>query len=64
MLSAERYAQLLIEERRAAAADALGSVRAEGLEPSPLGVEMLRQVVDGVVSADEATAQLVAHYRR
>lgn len=64
LLSAERYEQLLVEERRAAAADALGSVRAEGLEPSPLGVEMLHHVVDGALSAEEATARLVAHYRR
>ena len=64
LLSAERYEQLLIEERRAAAADALGSVRAEGLDPSPLGVGMLAQMVDGAMSTEEATARLVAHYQR
>ena len=64
LLSAERYEQLLTEERRAAAADALGSVRAEGLEPSPYGLDTLQQLVEGAVSVEDATAGLVAHYRQ
>lgn len=64
LLSVERYEQLLTEERRAAAADALGSVRAEGLEPSPIGIDTLQRFVDGELSVEDASARLITHYQR
>jgi hypothetical protein len=43
---------------------ALGSVRAEGLEPSEFGHIVLVSMARGELDADEAVARLVAHYRR
>jgi len=47
-----------------AMAIALGSVRAEGLEPSEFGHTVLGSMARGELDADEAVARLVAHYRR
>lgn len=64
LLSADRYAQLVAEERRAAMASAMGSVRAEGLELDPFGEAVLREVADGTLTTQEARARLLANYRR
>ncbi len=64
LLSAERYAQLVAEERRAAVASAVGSVRAEGLELSEYGAGLLREVADGTLTTDEVRERLLTHYRR
>ncbi|ODU00676.1 MAG: hypothetical protein ABS81_22895 [Pseudonocardia sp. SCN 72-86] len=63
LLSADRYAQLLAEERRSAVAGAIGSTRAEGLELSPLGESVMRDVADGSLTFDEARTRLLAHYQ-
>lgn len=64
LMSAERYQQLLAAERRAAADDALGSVCAEGLEPTPFGLETVDQVVSGTLTAKEAIELLVVHHQQ
>lgn len=64
LLSADRYAQLMAEERRAAVAGAMGSVRAEGLDLDPYGEAVLREVADGTLTPRGARLQLLAHYRR
>ena len=43
-------------------AEALASVRAEGLEPGPECLERLEAIADGRLNCDEAVAQLVQHY--
>ncbi|GJF03377.1 hypothetical protein PSD17_23370 [Pseudonocardia sp. D17] len=64
LLSADRYAQLLADERRSAVADAIGSTRAEGLELSEFGEAVMREVADGTLSFAEARTRLLTHYRR
>lgn len=64
LLSADRYAQLVAQERQAAVASAIGSVRAEGLELSEYGEALLREVADGTLTTDDVRERLLAHYRR
>ena len=66
LMSIEQYEQLhrLAEARRYAVTEALASVRAEGLEPSPEGLDRLAAVADGRMSPEEALAQALAPYRR
>ena len=64
LLSADRYAELVAEERRAAVASAIGSVRAEGLDVSEYAEDLLREVADGTLTTDEVRARLLDHYRR
>lgn len=64
LLSADRYAQLVAEERRTAVASAIGSVRAEGVELSSYGEAVLREVADGTLTPQDARAQLLVHYQR
>lgn len=45
-----------------AVADALASVRAEGLEPGPECLELLAAIADGRLDCDDAVAQLLRHY--
>jgi hypothetical protein len=45
-----------------AARSALGSVRAEGLEPDAFGMAMLEAVCARELTTDEAVARVVAHY--
>ena len=53
-----------IEKRRRSMANALGSGRAEGLEPSEFGHTVLAAVVDGHLTNEEAAAILVEHHRK
>ncbi|MCU1625107.1 MAG: hypothetical protein JWP64_56 [Pseudonocardia sp.] len=50
--------------RRDAVADALGSVRAEGLEPTTFGLGLLDAIADGGLDEDLAVAKLVAAHGR
>jgi PHD/YefM family antitoxin component YafN of YafNO toxin-antitoxin module len=63
LLSADRYAQLVAEERRAAVASAIGSVRAEGLELDEFGENIMQDVAAGALTPHEAHTQILAHYR-
>jgi len=63
LLSADRYAQLVAEERRAAVASAIGSVRAEGLELDEFGENIMQDVARGALTPHEAQSQILAHYR-
>jgi prevent-host-death family protein len=49
---------------REAAEDSLGSVRAEGLEPSSEARELLDHVAAGRMSEEQAIARLVQRHRR
>ncbi|MHB1525022.1 MAG: antitoxin VbhA family protein [Candidatus Dormibacteria bacterium] len=48
--------------RARADAEALASVRAEGLEPDAFGHSVARRVVEGEISDDEAIAELDRHF--
>ncbi|MDR2382172.1 MAG: antitoxin VbhA family protein [Bifidobacteriaceae bacterium] len=52
-----------LEDRRKLADAAAGSVRAEGLAPSPHAQSLVDRMVDGSVSADEALLELVERHR-
>jgi uncharacterized protein YegP (UPF0339 family) len=54
----------LAARRREAVAEALASVRAEGLEPTLRGLELLEGVATGEVSEDAAIEALVRHHQR
>jgi PHD/YefM family antitoxin component YafN of YafNO toxin-antitoxin module len=65
VMSVSHYRSLLAAaERREAVAEALASVRAEGLEPSPEGLEMLEAIAEGRMSTDEARERTLARYRK
>jgi hypothetical protein len=49
-------------ERRDAIAEALASVRAEGLEPSAEGLALLEAVAAGALTGDQALEQLRRSY--
>lgn len=51
-------------EARAPVAEALASVRAEGLEPSGEGLMLLDEVAAGRVTTAEARARVLARYGR
>ena len=53
-----------VPSRREAVAEALASVRAEGLEPGPECLERLEAIAEGRLTTTEAIEQLVEHYRR
>jgi hypothetical protein len=50
--------------RREAVAEALASVRAEGLEPSPEGLDMFEAIAEGRMTVQEARERTLARYRR
>jgi len=52
------------EERAQAAEQAEASLRLDGIEPTPRGLELLNQVVDGRLTSDEAVQHLLDAYRR
>lgn len=65
VMSVSHYRSLLAAaERREAVAEALASVRAEGLEPSPEGLEMLEAIAEGRMSTGEARERTLARYRK
>ncbi len=65
VMSVSQYQQLVeAAERRAAVAEALASVRAEGLEPSAEGLALLEAIATGEMNEDQAIDQLRQHYRR
>jgi hypothetical protein len=49
--------------RREAVAEALASVRAEGLEPGPECLEMLEAIAEGRLTTEEARQRTLARYR-
>ena len=64
VLSMERYTELLdAAERREAVTEALASVRAEGLEPSPRARQLLAAVAADGLGEEQAIEQLRRHYR-
>ena len=64
VMSVSQYQQLLESaERRDAVTEAVASVRAEGLQPSPAGLALLEAVAAGRVDEDRAIEQLRQHYR-
>jgi prevent-host-death family protein len=65
IMSVAHYRDLVeMSERRAAVAEALGSVRAEGLEPSPDGMAILKDLAAGQLDADDAVALLRRQHGR
>ena len=65
VMSVSHYRHLVeASERRDAVAEALASVRAEGLEPSPQDLELFAAVGTGDLSSDELRARVLARYRR
>jgi hypothetical protein len=65
VMSVEQYQQLVdAADRRDAVAEALASVRAEGLEPSEDGLALLEAIAEGRISTEEARARTLARYRK
>jgi PHD/YefM family antitoxin component YafN of YafNO toxin-antitoxin module len=64
VMSVSRYEELVAAaERRADVAEALASVRAEGLEPGPEGLTLLEEVAAGRMSTEQARERVLARYR-
>jgi prevent-host-death family protein len=65
VMSVAHYRDLVeLSWRREAVAEALASVRAEGLRPSADGLDVLEGIAAGAIGEDEAIAVLDRHYRR
>lgn len=65
LMSVSRYEELLTAaERRADVAEALASVRAEGLEPGHEGLALLEEVAAGRMDTEHARQRVLARYRR
>jgi len=65
VMSVAHYRDLVeLSRRREAVAEALASVRAEGLRPSEDGLDVLEGIAAGALTEDEAIAALDRHYRR
>ncbi|MGH3841577.1 MAG: type II toxin-antitoxin system prevent-host-death family antitoxin [Pseudonocardiaceae bacterium] len=65
LMSVSQYQALQnAAERQRAMAEALASVRAEGLEPSPQDLQLLADIASGVRPIGEAQAEFLARYRR
>jgi prevent-host-death family protein len=66
IMSVSQYEQLqqAAALRREAVAEALASVRAEGLEPSPEGLDMFEAIAEGRMTVQEARERTLARYRR
>jgi PHD/YefM family antitoxin component YafN of YafNO toxin-antitoxin module len=64
VMSVAHYRHLVAaSERREAVAEALGSVRAEGLEPSAHGLAQLEAIAAGTLTGEQAIEQLHLRYR-
>jgi len=59
LMSITEYQRL---KRAEAVASALGSLRAEGLEPTPESAELMSAYTRGEITADELVARTVARY--
>ncbi|MDN5747975.1 MAG: hypothetical protein L0H64_05600 [Pseudonocardia sp.] len=65
IMSVSQYEHLRdAAERREAVDEALASVRAEGLEPSPEDLRLFSAVAAGDLTTDELRKQVLARYRR
>ncbi|MCF7547167.1 type II toxin-antitoxin system prevent-host-death family antitoxin [Pseudonocardia sp. WMMC193] len=66
VMSVSQYEQLqqAAAVRREAVAEALASVRAEGLEPSDEGLTMFEAIAEGRMTPEEAREKTLARYRR
>ncbi|MFC4947783.1 type II toxin-antitoxin system prevent-host-death family antitoxin [Pseudonocardia sp. GCM10023141] len=65
VMSVSQYQELSeAAERREAVAEALASVRAEGLEPSPEDLELFTAVAVGELSTDQLRERVPARYVR
>lgn len=65
VMSVSHYQHLVdVAERREAVAEALASVRAEGLEPSPAGLEVMEAIAAGSLSEEDGVALLRERYLR
>lgn len=65
VMSVSHYQELTeAAERREAVAEALASVRAEGLEPSPEDLELFTAVAAGELGTAELRERVLARYRR
>jgi len=51
------------EDPREAVADAIASLRVDGLELDEFGSAVMQRVADGEIDEDEAIAELLAHHR-
>jgi prevent-host-death family protein len=64
IMSVAHYRDLVeMSERRAAVAEALASVRAEGLEPSAAGLAIMKELAAGQLDADDAVELLRQQHR-
>jgi PHD/YefM family antitoxin component YafN of YafNO toxin-antitoxin module len=65
VMSVELYEALVRSaQRREAVAEALASVRAEGLEPSLDALDLLEKIAAGELDEDEGIERLRARYQR
>jgi hypothetical protein len=51
------------ESPRDAVADAIASLRVDGLELTPFGAAIMQRVADEEIDTDVAVAQILAHHR-
>lgn len=65
VMSVSQY-ETLVEaaQRREAVAEALASVRAEGLEPSPEGLALFEAVAAGEMTEEQAIELILQRYRK
>ncbi len=65
LMSVSQYQALQdAAEHQRAMAEALASVRAEGLEPNPQDLQLLADIASGARSIDDVQAEFLARYRR
>jgi len=65
LMSVSQYQALQdAAERQRAIAEALDSVRAEGLEPGPEDLQRLAEVASGARTLEDVQAEFLARYRR
>lgn len=63
VMSVQQYQELVeASQRREAVSEALASVRAEGVEPSPPARALLTAVADGELTEEQAVERLRRHY--
>ncbi len=65
LLSVSRYWELVESAtRRADVAEAVASVRAEGVEPGPEGLALLDGVAEGHLTTEQARERILSRYQR